>query len=128
MSCEVEERRFPANPHDFFGNARPRFAFGHQIVSPRSPSMKSLLISTVAALGLAGMAVSAATPASAQDIRLGIGPSGPRIGVYDERPAVVERRVVRRSYVDDDEDCRVIVKRRVNAYGETVVKRTRVCD
>jgi len=89
--------------------------------------MKSLLISTVAALGLAGMAVSAATPASAQDIR-GIGPSGPRIGVYDERPAVVERRVVRRSYVDDDEDCRVIVKRRVNAYGETVVKRTRVCD
>lgn len=90
--------------------------------------MKSLLISTVAALGLAGMAVSAAAPASAQDIRLGIGPGGPRIGVYDERPAVVERRVVRRSYVDDDEDCRVIIKRRVNAYGETVVKRTRVCD
>ena len=90
--------------------------------------MKSLLISTVAALGLAGIAVSAATPASAQDIRLGIAPGGPRIGVYDERPAVVERRVVRRSYVDDDEDCRVIVKRRVNAYGETVVKRTRVCD
>lgn len=90
--------------------------------------MKSLLISTVAALGLAGMAVSAATPASAQDIRLGIGPGGPRIGVYDERPPVVERRVVRRSYVDDDEDCRVIIKRRVNAYGETVVKRTRVCD
>ena len=90
--------------------------------------MKSLLISTVAALGLAGMATSAATPASAQDIRLGIGPGGPRINVYDERPAVVERRVVRRSYVDDDEDCRVIIKRRVNAYGETVVKRTRVCD
>jgi hypothetical protein len=90
--------------------------------------MKSLLISTVAALCLAGMAVAAATPASAQDIRLGIGPGGPRIGVYDERPAVVERRVVRRSYVDDDEDCRVIIKRRVNAYGETVVKRTRVCD
>jgi hypothetical protein len=90
--------------------------------------MKSLLISTVAALGLAGIAVSAATPASAQDIRLGIGPGGPRVGVYDERPAVVERRVVRRSYVDDDDDCRVIIKRRVNAYGETVVKRTRVCD
>ncbi len=90
--------------------------------------MKSLLISTVAALGLAGMAVSATTPASAQDIRLGIGPGGPPLGVYDERPAVVERRVVRRSYVDDDEDCRVIIKRRVNAYGETVVKRTRVCD
>ena len=90
--------------------------------------MKSLLISTVAAIGLAGIAVSAATPAAAQDIRFGIGPGGPRIGVYDERPAVVERRVVRRSYVDDDEDCRVIVKRRVNAYGETVVKRTRVCD
>ena len=90
--------------------------------------MKSLLISTVAALGLAGIAVSAATPASAQVIRLGIGPGGPRVGVYDERPAVVERRVVRRSYVDDDDDCRVIIKRRVNAYGETVVKRTRVCD
>jgi hypothetical protein len=91
--------------------------------------MKSVLISTVAALGLAGMAVAATTPAAAQDIRLGIGPGGPRVGVYDERPAVVERRVVRRSYVDEDEeDCRVIVKRRVNAYGETVVKRTRVCD
>jgi hypothetical protein len=90
--------------------------------------MKSLLISTVAALGVAGIAASTATPAWAQDIRLGIGPGGPRVGIYDERPAVVERRVVRRSYVDDDEDCRVIVKRRVNAYGETVVKRTRVCD
>jgi hypothetical protein len=89
--------------------------------------MKSLLISTVAALSLAGLATAATTPASAQDIRLGIGPGGPRVGVYDERP-VVERRVVRRSYEDDNGDCRVIIKRRVNAYGETVVRRTRVCD
>ncbi len=89
--------------------------------------MKSLLISTVAAISLAAVAA-ASTPASAQDIRFGIGPGGPRVGVYDERPAVVERRVVRRSYDDDDGDCRVIIKRRVNAYGETVVKRTRVCD
>jgi hypothetical protein len=90
--------------------------------------MKSVLISTIAAVSLAGIAVSASTPASAQDIRFGIGPGGPRVGVYDERPTVVERRVVRRSYDDDDGDCRVIIKRRVNAYGETVVKRTRVCD
>jgi hypothetical protein len=88
--------------------------------------MKSLLISTIAAVSLAGIAVSASTPASAQDIRFGIGPGGPRVGVYDERP-VVERRVVRRSY-DDDSDCRVIIKRRVNSYGETVERRTRVCD
>jgi hypothetical protein len=89
--------------------------------------MKSLLISTIAAVSLAGVAVSASTPASAQDIRFGIAPGGPRVGVYDERPTVVERRVVRRSY-DDDSDCRVIIKRRVNSYGETVERRTRVCD
>jgi hypothetical protein len=88
--------------------------------------MKSVLISTIAAVSLAGIALSVSTPASAQDIRFGIGPGGPRVGVYDERP-VVERRVVRRSY-DDDSDCRVIIKRRVNSYGETVERRTRVCD
>ena len=88
--------------------------------------MKTLLISTVAAFGLAGAAVSLSTPASAQIVDFGVGPHGPRVGVYDERP-VVERRVVRRSW-DDDGDCRVIIKRRVNAYGETVVRRTRVCD
>ncbi len=90
--------------------------------------MKSVLFATVAAISLAGIAVSTSTPASAQDIRFGIGPGGPRVGVYDERPTVVERRVVRRRVYDDDSDCRVIIKRRVNAYGETVVKRTRVCD
>jgi len=90
--------------------------------------LKSLLISTVAAFGIAGAAASVSTPASAQVV-FGVGPGGPRVGVYDERPAVVERRVVRRSYDDDDVgDCRVIIKRRVNAYGETVVRRTRVCD
>lgn len=90
--------------------------------------MKSLLISTVAAFGLAGAAGAVATPAVAQSVQFGFGPHGPRVGVYDERPTVVERRVVRRSYDYDDEECRVVVKRRVNAYGETVVRRTRVCD
>ena len=42
--------------------------------------------------------------------------------VYYARP--YRRRVV----VEDVEECRVIVKRRYNAYGDLVVRRIRICD
>lgn len=29
---------------------------------------------------------------------------------------------------DDDDDCRIVIKRRVNRYGEVVERRMRICD
>lgn len=47
--------------------------------------------------------------------------------VYHARPH--HRRVVVKEFVEDDlEECRVIVKRRYNAFGDLVVKRIRICD
>ena len=52
---------------------------------------------------------------------------------YGYRPAYYARSyhrpvVVRQIVEDDVEECRVILKRRYNAYGDLVVKRIRVCD
>ena len=38
------------------------------------------------------------------------------------------RVVYHRPEVDDEDECRVVVKRRVNAWGDLVVRKTRVCD
>ena len=88
----------------------------------------ALLVAT-AALGLGGALASGTTPAQAQ-VGLEIGPGGARI--YENRPyrPVVERRHVERRVVveDDDRDCRVEVRRRINRFGERVVTRTRICD
>jgi hypothetical protein len=43
--------------------------------------------------------------------------------VYYARP----RRVVR-DVVEEIEECRVVVRRRYNAFGDVVVRRTRICD
>lgn len=88
---------------------------------------KRFLMTTASAAILAGVALGAAVPAQAQ-FGIEIGPranDGPREGY---RP-VIERRE-RRAIVDEDdeEECRVVVQRRVNRFGETVVTRRRVCD
>ncbi len=91
---------------------------------------KTISTATLAA-ALAGALLSFSQPASAQvGIELGVGPGGPRVRTYDDsyRP-VIERRN-RRVIVDEDdgEDCRIVVRRRTNEFGETVTRRTRVCD
>lgn len=48
------------------------------------------------------------------------GYDGPR---YRERRGYGERRVIRERYAD----CRMVEKRRVNRFGEVVVRRTRLC-
>jgi hypothetical protein len=39
------------------------------------------------------------------------------------RPVYGARRIIQ-----DDDDCRIIVQRRINRFGEMVMRRTRVCD
>jgi hypothetical protein len=90
-----------------------------------------LLMTAVAALGFGTIMTSASTPAQAQ-VGLQVGPGGVR--VYEDRdrdyrPVVERRRVERRVVVeDDDRDCRVEVRRRINRFGERVVSRRTVCD
>ncbi len=43
---------------------------------------------------------------------------------YEERRGGYERRMVRSRFRDD---CRMVEKRRVNRFGEVVVRRTRIC-
>lgn len=43
---------------------------------------------------------------------------------YRERRSYEERRVVRSRFRDD---CRMVEKRRVNRFGEVVIRRTRIC-
>lgn len=86
--------------------------------------LKKLFLAAAPGLVLAGLATGIASPAQAQ-FGVEVGPRGPR--VYDrgyDRPTVVERRVIRRPV----RECRVVVDRRVNRFGERVVRRTRVCD
>ena len=91
----------------------------------------SFAMTAVAALGFGSILAGPSTPAQAQ-VGLQVGPGGVR--VYEERdrpyrPVVERRRVERRVIVeDDDRDCRVEVRRRINRYGERVVSRRTVCD
>lgn len=43
-------------------------------------------------------------------------------------PRYHERRGFRGPVFNDDDDCRMVVKRRVNRYGEIVERRMRICD
>ncbi|HYF55405.1 MAG TPA: hypothetical protein VEA41_14200 [Salinarimonas sp.] len=89
---------------------------------------KFTLISTAAVLAI-GAAFTAA-PAQAQ-VGFEVGPGGVRLGVRDDRPyqQVIERRNQRRVIVEDDEEeCRVEVRRRVNQFGEVTTRRVRICE
>jgi len=91
--------------------------------------MKKLaLLFTTAALSI-GAATMASTPAQAQ-VGLEIGPGGARI--YEDRPVrpVIERRRVERRVVidEDEEECRVEIRRRINRFGEREVRRVRICE
>ncbi|MDP3406664.1 hypothetical protein [Bosea sp. (in: a-proteobacteria)] len=75
-------------------------------------------------------------PAQAQvNLEFGFGPQ-PRYGSpydyeprgfrqFDDRPRYRGRRAIAEF---DGGDCRIIVRRRVNRFGEYVVRRIRVCD
>jgi hypothetical protein len=99
-------------------------------------SSSSVLRTTVISAALAVFAAGASfAPAQAEDGRnaaaiagaiggfaAGAAVGGPR---YDAGPRVVrERRVI----VDDEPDCRMVVTKRVNRYGERVTVRREVCD
>lgn len=88
----------------------------------------------LAAAALAGATLLSA-PAQAQfGIEFGVGAPAygpPRYYEPPEYRPVIERRIYRNRPVivdDDEEECRVIVRRRVNRYGEVVIRRVRVCD
>ena len=104
----------------------------------------SRTLSTLAGAALGALVLGAvAVPAQAGDLAVSFGFGGPR-PVYDHgyghRPVarfyddgfharpyhrpLVERRIVE----EDDLECRVVVKRRVNAFGDLVIKRIRICD
>jgi hypothetical protein len=93
--------------------------------------MKTLLVSTVAALTLIGTAALSTVPAQAQ-IGVQIGPGGVRIG--EDRPRVERRIIERRSSPrrvivedDDEERCETRTQRtRVNGVWRT--RRITVCD
>ncbi|KAA2236153.1 hypothetical protein [Salinarimonas soli] len=91
---------------------------------------KFILVSTAAAMTLGGALLGSAAPAQAQ-VGVEFGPGGVRLGIQDDRPyrPVIERRE-RRVIVDenDEEECRIVVRRRTNQFGEVVTRRTRVCD
>jgi hypothetical protein len=89
---------------------------------------KIFLASTAAVLSL-GAILAAPAPAQAQ-VGIEFGPRGPRVGIADDRPyrPVIERRERRVIVDDDEENCRVVVRRSRNEFGDRVVRRTRVCD
>ena len=80
----------------------------------RGGAVAAGVVGGLAAGALIGAAASGAYAAPAYGYR----------PVYYARP----RPVVVREVVDDVEECRVIVRRRYNAFGNVVVRRTRICD
>ena len=71
-------------------------------------------------------------PAEAQvQLQFGIdrpGYDGPRYHEPRGYRFAGERRGFRGPVFDDDDDCRIVIKRRVNRYGEVVERRMRICD
>lgn len=53
---------------------------------------------------------------------------GPVYGRPAYLGAVHGRVVYARPHLDDDDECRVVVKRRVNAWGDVLTRKTRVCE
>ena len=89
------------------------------------PLPRFLMLSTAAAL-VGSVLLPFSSPAQAQ-FGVEIGPRGPRL--YEEReppPRYIERR--RRVIEEDYDDCRWIIRRYTNRFGERVERRERVCD
>jgi hypothetical protein len=83
------------------------------------------------------VALSSAQVAQAQvSFEFGVGPrlEAYRQGGFYDRPSIIERRVerpgrvYRRDVIEDDEDCRVIVRRSVDESGRMIRRRITVCD
>lgn len=109
--------------------------------------MSRITLKALAAAGLGALALGTAAPAQAGSVSISFGFGGHGVRpVYDYgdrhhyRPAYTRfyhdglrtrsfyRPVVQRFIADDVEECRVIVKRRYNRFGDLVIKRTRICD
>ena len=109
--------------------------------------MSRITLKSLAAAAFGVLALGAAAPAQAQNVSFSFGFGGHGAWpVYDHgyghhyRPSYSRfyhdgfyarsayRPVVRRFVEDDVEECRVIVKRRYNRFGELVVIRTRISD
>ena len=109
--------------------------------------MSRIPFKSLAAAAFGVLALGAAAPAQAQNVSFSFGFGGHGVRpIYDHgyrhhyRPSYSRfyhddfytrsayRPVVRRFVEDDVEECRVIVKRRYNRFGELVVSRTRICD
>ena len=90
---------------------------------------KRFLITTASAALLAGATLGVSAPAQAQ-FGVEIGAGGARVydGPRDGYRPVIERRERRVIVEDDEEECRVVVERRVNRFGERVESRRRVCN
>jgi hypothetical protein len=83
------------------------------------------------------MSMSFGSASQAQvSFEFGVGPRADiyrRDGFYDRSPVIerrVERpgRVYRRDVIEDDEDCRVIVRRSVDESGRMIRRRITVCE
>ncbi len=92
--------------------------------------MRILSIASAAAIAAA---VTAFVPAPAQaQVGIELGPNGPRI-YQNDRDSYRERRDERRSdrrrviREGDEDECRIVIRRRTNQFGETVETRRRVC-
>jgi hypothetical protein len=100
----------------------------------------NLLRATLISGAVAGFATGAVAPAQAEDGRnaaaiagaigcfaAGAAVGGPR---YYDPPHTATTRVYRdrRVIVDDEPDCRMVVTKRVNRFGERVTVRREVCD
>ena len=92
---------------------------------------KMLAGAALTALALGGAAFVSAAPAQAQvEFRFGGGPGfGPQRFVEADEPYGRRYRRERRVIVEDDDvECRIIIRRRINRFGEPVEVRRRVCN
>lgn len=90
---------------------------------------KFIFTSGTAAISLMAAVMASTGPAQAQ-VGIEIGPGGVR--AYEQRREyrpVIERRERRVIVEEDDEEvCRYQVRRRVNARGDVVTRRVRICE
>lgn len=83
----------------------------------------ALIRTLLMAAGIAATAMLGAPAQSQVRLDMGIDRPGYDAPRYRERRAYGERRVIRERYAD----CRLVEKRRVNRFGEVVVRRSRIC-
>ena len=86
------------------------------------------------AAAVVGSGVLMTTPSIAQ-VQFGLGPNGPSVRIGPDQDRVVQRRIVRRHFVDGDRittgstrRCKTVTIREENEFGDAVVRRHRRCS